>query len=276
MHNTNKQTINIVLAADLNYQSHLQTLIKSICFHHQHVKFYLLHKEYSPEWFDIMNQYLSPLNSKIISAYVLIDFSQFKQPAHITESTYYRSLIQDIDEERLLYLDSDIIIDNPIDELYFSEFENNYIISIPDLFINEMEHWYAEFPDMKPYFNAGVILFNNLRCREFHLKERFFQLANNYSFIYADQDILNILLKDKWKFANEKFNYQVCSIYANNKVIQEKLLRIKDNIEPHIIHYTSEYKPWKNYNVNSILREKYWFYFKLSWEDIYQKHSINT
>lgn len=79
----------IMLAADTGYQVQLETLIKSLCYHHTNLKIYLFHKEFPLEWFEHINTLIAPLNSEIIPALVNVDLSTLKTMDHITETTYF-------------------------------------------------------------------------------------------------------------------------------------------------------------------------------------------
>lgn len=279
----NQQTsINIVLAADRNYAEQVITLIKSVCYHHRNVRFYLIHQDYPNEWFLAINKYLLNLESEIIPVTILGPFKfSTTLKEHITQSTFYRYLIPHIPEERVLYLDSDIIVDGNIEKMYFSDFNEKYILAVEDMYMSHVEHYYKEFPDMKPYFNAGVLLVNNKLWKENDLAEYLIQMTKQYpDVIYADQDILNIALKDKWGALHKRYNYQTGVMYGllpmdrnlSDEEILEKYQKQAHEVEPTIIHYTSKCKPWLNNKYFVLLREKYWFYYQLSWEEIKKRH----
>ncbi|TLU74830.1 hypothetical protein [Mannheimia varigena] len=73
----NNQPIVIALAADLGYQTQVETLIKSLAYHHTKLKIYLFHKTFPEEWFEIWNEKLALIGSEIISSTVLRDFSTY-------------------------------------------------------------------------------------------------------------------------------------------------------------------------------------------------------
>ena len=271
------------MAADRNYAEQIITLIKSFCYHHQNVRFYLIHQDYPSEWFAALNKHLVELEAEIIPATILksIRFDS-SLPEYITQATFYRYMLPKIPEERVLYLDSDIIIDGNIEEMYFSEFDGKYILAVEDMCLNHIiEHSYLEFPEMKPYFNAGVLLVNNTLWRENHLDEHLIQMTKQHlNVIYGDQDILNIVLKDKWNLLDKKYNYQTGFIHGfpqkdenmSDEEIKIKYQKQASEIQPKIIHYTSKYKPWLNSEYFVLLQEKYWFYYQLSWEEIKKRH----
>ncbi|WP_294087445.1 glycosyltransferase family 8 protein [uncultured Actinobacillus sp.] len=279
---TNKQqTINIALTADRNYAEQVITLIKSVCYHHKNVRFYLIHQDYPDEWFMALNQHLTNVGAEIIPVTVLDSFRfPSKLQEYITQATFYRYIIPEIPEDRVIYLDSDIVVDGNIEEMYFSDFNGKYVLAVEDMYISYTKHSYIEFPDLKPYFNAGVLLVNNKLWKENDLEGYLIQMTKQYpNVIYADQDILNIALKDKWGALHKRYNYQTGVIHGlprleENMSDEERIAKYQKQVneaEPTIIHYTSKYKPWLNNKYFVLLREKYWFYYQLSWEEI-KKH----
>lgn len=279
-------TINIVLAADLNFSEQLTTLIKSICYHHRNVRFYLIHKQFTNEWFEVLNKKLAVLDSEIISARIvdLEDFSHLIKTNNFTESICYRYLIPEIQEERVLYLDADIVVDGKIDELYFSDFNGKLLLAVKDCFINDIEY----SPNIRPYFNSGVMLINNDLWRKLNITEKLLSITRRLNeTVLLDQDALNIVLAGQWNEIAPIYNYQtgILNLVFESKVLKNSLLtqmsadelweyyqqEIRE-ISPKIIHYTTEFKPWKNSNTDVLLKEKYWFYYQLDWEDIYKNH----
>lgn len=276
----NKQVINIALAADRNYAEQVITLIKSVCYHHKNVRFYLIHQDYPDEWFMALNQHLTNVGAEIIPVTVLDSFRfPSKLQEYITQATFYRYIIPEIPEDRVIYLDSDIVVDGNIEEMYFSDFNGKYVLAVEDMYISYTKHSYIEFPDLKPYFNAGVLLVNNKLWKENDLAEYLIQMTKQYpNVMFGDQDILNIVLKDKWGILSNVYNYQTGVIHGfprleENMPDKERIAKYQKQVneaEPTIIHYTSKYKPWLNNKYFVLLREKYWFYYQLSWEEIKQ------
>lgn len=146
----NKQVINIALAADRNYAEQIITLIKSVCYHHKNVRFYLIHQDYPEEWLLALNKNLVGLNAELIPITMLHPFEfDNKLLEHITQASFYRYTIPEIPEDRILYLDSDIVVDGNIEEMYFSDFNGKYALAVEDMYINHTKHSYMEFPDLK-------------------------------------------------------------------------------------------------------------------------------
>ena len=257
------------------------TLIKSVCYHHRNVRFYLIHQDYPSEWFLALNKHLVELKAEIIPVTILKPFNfDIKLEKYITQSTFYRYLIPDIPEEKILYLDSDIIVDGNIENMYSLEFNEILAYAVKDMYISYVEHDCPGYSNMKPYFNAGVLLINNRLWQKNRLKEHLIQVTQECPGVsIADQDILNIVLKDKWGILSEKYNYQTGAMHCfpikelpDEEIISKYRSQISE-IQPKIIHYTTKLKPWIRQNRYIILlKEKYWFYYQLSWEEIKKRH----
>ncbi|MGQ0286281.1 glycosyltransferase family 8 protein [Pasteurellaceae bacterium 22721_9_1] len=276
---TDKQIV-IALAADLNYSEQVITLIKSVCYHHQNVKFYLLNKEFPDEWFQVLNKSLNKIECQIIDVKVITDiFDGFTVLNRITSPTCYRYFISDLPEDRILYLDCDIVIDDNIDEFYSMDFKDNLVMATEDPYTNssKVSHSYEDFPDMKPYFGAGVLLVNNKLWKEQNITATLCEYTLKYpNLIYLDQDVLNIVCKNKWGSINKIYNYQLHAkvVLRAANMLEELAEFDKLATPPKIIHFTGPYKPWLNIKdeVTPEFRTKYWFYNGLEWSDIIQKH----
>lgn len=272
----NEKQLIIALAADLNYETQLTTLIKSICYQHKKfnikIKIYLLHKTFPNEWFVIINEKLKKINAEIISFKIDLDLSSYKTLPHITEATFYRLFIPYIPEERVIYLDSDIIVNNNLLDLMEISFNNKSLLAVEDFYLNNIDNSYAKKLNVLPYFNAGVLVFNvPLWKKESLLNNILNELKKeNNNFIYADQDLLNLYLHNHWKKIDCQYNLQIGTLFnlhkQKNKIKPKKWLKNK----PIIIHYTGLNKPWK-INDNNLYRDNYWFYYKLSWDDVLEK-----
>ncbi|MEG9531010.1 glycosyltransferase family 8 protein [Mannheimia indoligenes] len=269
----NTQPIVIALAADLGYQTQVETLIKSLAYHHTKLKIYLFHKTFPEEWFEIWNEKLALIGSEIISITVLRDFSTYQTRAHITEVSFYRYLISYLDEPRVLYLDSDIVVDGNLSEMYWRDFGDVLLLAVEDYVHNHIPV-YTDM-DLMPYFNSGVMLINNQEWKKYSVDAQLLAINQQYPHLtYSDQDALNIFFKGYWAKLPIEYNYQVDAIIElSYRRKQENLAKESGylSVVPKIIHYTSQYKPWKS-EFSQLMREKYWFYYGLEWKDILLRH----
>lgn len=270
----------IALAADLNYSEQVQTLIKSICYRHQNVRFYLFNKEFPLEWFHSLNDQLNQINCEILDAKVTYDWLEaYKTLPHVSETTFYRYMLPQLPDSRVLYLDCDIIVDAPLTNLFLLPLQGNWLAAAPDMLINRIDHSYPDFPYLKPYFNAGLMLVDNDKWREHGVQQDLFNLTTHYGaqLQYADQDVLNIHLQGKWLQLNPAYNYQVGSIRGlrNRKMMGWVEKAIELGKEAQIIHYTTSRKPWliTPPDENDVpKRDRYWFYQRLQWSEIIAYH----
>jgi len=166
-----------------------------------------------------------------------INYKSYNLPisdkSHLTESAFARIFLEDVIPSKYikcLYLDVDLYI-------------NDSIIELLNLKINKtcLAMTYGGIPTLNPffskfsnYFNSGVLLINLVKWRKLNVKKKCFELIDIYgSFEYADQDLLNIVLKDSWSELNYKFNY----LYPT-PITQTKLKT------PIIVHFAGKGKPW--------------------------------
>ena len=113
-----------------------------------------------------------------------------------TYSPYIKNLMTQkvpIEEKRLLYLDSDTIIDGSIEELFTMELSKPlYMV------IDIMWDFYKEKLGLNKssyYFNGGLILYNLDVWRKENCAERYLDYLQhcNKQYVLGDQDITNVL-----------------------------------------------------------------------------------
>lgn len=194
--------------------------------------------------------------------------------SYMSLSTYYRFFIFDLlkDYDRILYLDSDIIVDNDISFYATIDFENKPAICSPSIYVQNLltkniDHdftraYFSEVLKMKndnEYFNAGVILFNAKLIREKGVDQKFFEAISAIKNpVFQDQDILNSVLSINGgvKMISSEYNFtkgkriSLKRIFIN--ALQHQLGKKRNNWFT-IYHYVGKIKPWQNYNIDSSL-----------------------
>lgn len=268
--------MNIVLSADVQFSEQVKTLIKSVSYHNKNVHFYLLNKDYPSEWFQILNQYLAYFGSNIIDAKVDSEvISTFPTLDHISEASYFRYLLGQLPLDRVLYLDCDVVVTGSLTEIYYTDFGDNMMYAVEDAFLNIAPHSYKEFPDMKPYFNSGMLLIDLNKWRDQNIENQLMDLTKQaVNLYYGDQDAMNIILKGKWQALDKIYNYQTGSLIAFiQHKMPEALEKYKDlqGQQPKVIHYITRYKPWLVPEYDLPFRDQYWAYYQLEWQDIIRK-----
>lgn len=256
------ETNSIILAADSRFESQLTTTIKSICYYNSHLRFYLLNRDFSTEWFDYLNSYLEKINCYIYDVKINCDeIKNYKTFGHISsDSTFFRYFIpQFLDDEKALYLDCDLIVNGGLDILYQVNLEDNFVGAVSD-FISPSE------------FNAGVLLINNQRWKAENITQKaleFHQVHSNEIKEGADQYVLNKLFKSAWQELHPYVNYQLGKDFLNG--YKPNLIEDIGEDIPLILHYNTVAKPWlPNYAMR--FRHYYWYYHNLEWYKIIDKH----
>lgn len=180
------------------------------------------------------------------------DFNDFFINAHISYETYFRIIAPEIiREERILYLDSDLIIRDNLDSLYFAEVESYAVAACKD-YKAQNRKINLNIPKEAPYFNAGVLLMNLDYWRKYDLTTKLIEYIHSMKskLIYWDQDALNALLYNQVLILEDKWNVQTASF--ESRLINQDVL-----LSPNIIHFTGASKPWHISNNNQFKQEYY-------------------
>ena len=162
--------------------------------------------------------------------------------------------------ERAVYLDSDMIINGPVDELLSYELDGEMIaavedVSIPYLVLNHDKKRVRYMQkigirEIRSYFNSGLIVFSNKDIDIKWYLKRLKKMMFDGNYLYPDQDILNVIFQDIAKILPFRYNYQVMFGTDYEKLLSEaegedryrEYKEASDN--PVIIHYIGSDKPW--------------------------------
>lgn len=176
---------------------------------------------------------------------------------YYTNTTYFRLFLPELYPQynKVLYLDSDIIVLGDISKLYNTHMGTNLVAAAPDDIIqyNKVFQDYAELvvgvAKYKHYFNAGVLLMNLDALRKFNFQEKFLYLLEKVKFSVAqDQDYLNRLCKGRVTLISHDWDVMP---YVNTETKPEDIK---------LIHYNFAYKPWHFEDV--VYNEYFWEYAK--------------
>lgn len=246
--------IHILCCIDNNYTMPLGVLIKSI-----------LLKNTTPITFHIMTNNVQQSNKDLLSSLInhitsyinfydinedLLKSMPIRETGYLSIATYMRIFAQEIlpyHLNKILYLDCDILVNNPLDDLWNINIENFSIAAVLDVItFDEDVYDRLKYDKNEGYFNAGVLLINLKKWREINLLKQAlgYIQSNKQRIINEDQDVLNALLHKDKKLIPLKFN-------ATYSVFEKQSLFLKDYNEeieeaiykPTIIHFTY-IKPW--------------------------------
>lgn len=160
---------------------------------------------------------------------------------YYSKSTYYRLFIPNLYPmyDKVLYLDSDIVICGDISKLYNVDLGTNLVGAITDGAILQVKQFqdYVEnrvgVERYEHYFNAGILLMNNKRLREIGFEDLFIDLLTMVKFNVAqDQDYLNAICRGKVTYIENAWNQMPVNYVDYGKK------------KPNLVHYNLSFKPW--------------------------------
>ena len=257
----------IVLVGDQAYQEQVSTAIKSILYYNKNVKIYVFNQGLSDEWFRDFNELAEQLDSELVNVsldQVTISPEWLTQD-HISSATYARYFIpQFVAEERVLYLDSDLVVNRDLQPLFDIPLESKLVAAVGDA------GGYG--------FNAGVLLIDNQAWKERQLQETFIKETDRIMGLVqsgqmedfnGDQTVLNHVLAQDWLPLDKSYNLQVGHDLVAFYSGWDGHFELAQ--EPLIIHYTTYRKPW-NSEISYRYRQLWWDFQALSLEEISAHH----
>ena len=248
----------VVFAGDYAYIRQIETAMKSLCRHNSHVKIYLLNQDIPQEWFSQIRIYLQEIGGDLIDCKLI--GQQFKMNwsnklPHINHMTFARYFIPDfVTEDKVLYLDSDLIVTGDLTDLFELDLGENYLAAARSCFGAGLG------------FNAGVLLINNKKWRSENIRQQLIELTEkeHENVKEGDQSILNMLFKDQYSLLEDKYNFQIGFDAGAAEKNHAFIFEIPLTPLPKILHYISPDKPWKQFSVGR-LREEWWKYSFMEW-----------
>ncbi|OCG28528.1 lipopolysaccharide 1,3-galactosyltransferase [Gilliamella sp. HK2] len=190
-----------------------------------------------------------------ITIYLVDDHNLSNLPTtkNWTIATYFRFIVADYfykKTDKILYLDADIICKGSLQELVTLQFDNNiaYVVTEKDpIWWKKCAIRLNEHKLSSGYFNAGFLLINLEKWKEFNINVKALNLLSDSdlskNFTHLDQDVLNLLLREKVKYLDRKYNQQVSINYElKYKTKLKSYTSITDKTI--LIHYIGPSKPW--------------------------------
>lgn len=237
---SHKIYIHLLCDKTLSYENRIK-FNELICQYRQKIKIY--------------NIDLSDISKKIKS----------KELDRVSKGTLYRLMIPElINAEKIIYLDSDIIVNLDISSLWDINIDNYLLGAVLDIESSRNDRRFKKFyesinVDLNRYFNAGVIIFNLNRLKNFKLLDKSVDfLSNKVNAPHLDQTVLNYFFKnDDVKLIDKKYNI----------IVPDNLIKTnfkENNIEGSkgIYHFAGIGKPWNG--IYSEYDKLYWKYLILS------------
>jgi len=198
----------------------------------------------------------------------------------LSATTFARYFVpQLVPEDKVLYLDCDIMVRSSLRPLWDTDISSCYIAGVPDLHVIKNGRIRQRFDGQllpENYVNAGVLLINNKLWKQKGKSEKLikFTVENYKKLIFNDQDAINYICREKIKLLPFCWNVMGClyktDLFSDRADFNE-IIKQRDNARirhfhawkknwfmPHREEYLSlmGQSPWKNLIPKDDLPEK--------------------
>lgn len=158
---------------------------------------------------------------------------------YFTAAAFSRLFIPELlqDEQRALYLDSDVLVLRSLYGLYQSDMGGKPLLMVQDIDSVRIRRSL----NLPRYFNTGVILFDLERCRQLQLTRYWREYLNSTEqrLPFADQDVINIISQREIGELPVCYNMQSDPSRPGNT---QAIVSAWDRVV--VLHFLSENKPW--------------------------------
>lgn len=182
-------------------------------------------------------------------------FSEFQTIGHISQVTYARLLIPRVfpaSVSKVLYLDADLLVMGALESLWETDLRGAVLGAVTDIGVDQIVKQGGAgrlgVPEVRDYFNAGVLLIDLDRWRQMRISETALDyLARHPRSPYSDQDALNVACDKLWKKLDPRWNFQ--------DHINRRISDLLPEGRPEIVHFATAHKPW-NTGLNTELYDE--------------------
>ena len=183
-----------------------------------------------------------------------------KENLHVSTTALFKFDLANLfpHDDKILYIDGDVLIQSDLVSLYNTDIENVYAgvtvdyggLKYPSDFQKRLKIKH------KYYFNSGMMLLNLSKIRKDGIPEKLVKYRIEGINFYMDQDALNVVFKEKVKYLSLNDNFVItCWRNQDESILtdffglpkQEKMIDYLNSAN--IVHYASADKPSKYYDV---------------------------
>lgn len=216
------------------------------------------------------------ISVRVMNISKLVGGLSFYTWAHFTNNTYYRLLTPDVFAlyDKVLYLDSDVVVNHDIYELFEIDVEGYYLAATYDTHVvsyctqdppreqraYNIKELKMENPEQ--YFQAGVAIFNIKEIRRDYGEGYLIQQGLTHKLRWLDQDLLNMLfygkilrLPNHWDVMTANKAPGIDEYYLPEPLRREYY---EARREPYGIHYIGRSMPC--YTIVPDMYEYFWKY----------------
>lgn len=268
--------ISVALCADKNVEVGLHVTLYSLLESSQNpIKINLIQKGYKAKDINKINQTLQPFQNQYELNVIEFDEQIFRgyKGLHGNKFPYVKIMLPSlVSDEKLIYLDSDLVIKKELSSLYLQDLEGYVLGAFPETVIkNSLEKdtfFHIGLDEDAKHLNSGVMLIDVKKWNELEVTNQCLDVFEKYGNTFRGLDpILNcVFYKNNFYQLDKSYNY---ALYPNSPPLSEYFNSI--------FHFVGSPKPWdllgenlnKNYKLfEEILRKtafsKYKSYLNIS------------
>ncbi|WP_302370602.1 glycosyltransferase family 8 protein [Acidaminococcus massiliensis] len=268
------EKISIVLASDDNYAQHGAVACASILVNHKGelpIHFYYFDDGISEEKQAGIAATVTERKGSITFIPTVQREIQAHTSGHVNRAAYLRLLIPELvpgNVDRVIYLDTDLVVLDDIQELWDMDLGGKPLGAVPDLGIlasSRMRRQKEEtlgIKEGKLYFNSGVMVMDLKAWRENQYGPQVIRCVEEGNFRHHDQDGLNKVFQDNWQPLPLRWNVIPPVFTLPVKVLKKsrwRNLALEALERPAVFHWAGRYKPWE-FAPKGHFNEKYYTY----------------
>ena len=269
--------MNVLFCFDKRYEQHFGVALTSLLFNNKTlcIQVYIITDVASQNLIKNLNQLKKNKQIEGFHIYEVENknFPKLKVSLHISEAAYYRlivtNLLPDI-LDKILYLDSDLVVVSPLQELYETDINSYYLAAYGSTSKTFQKRLNLQ---NNLYFNSGVMLINLKKWREDKIGEKAIEFAKKNPEILKnwDQDALNKVIDGQLLVLERKWN-SLIDLGREKQMNYDKNNNNNFLKEANIIHFVGSSKPWFFWIINP-KKQIYWLYLNQS---LWSKSLIQT
>lgn len=274
-----QHSVNIVLSSDNTYAAYMGVLIQSIIQNSSEKYNYdiiILHTDISEENRILLQSLAGGINNFSIRFTDIsneISDRKFEVWAHYKKYNVYRLVAPDVlaNFDKAVYLDSDIVVNKDIADLYNTDVSNYLIAAVPEIRVyswlddedNPMHQYVAEIlrlPKGHIYFNSGVLVYNLAKFRNTCSSDYMLDICAQRRWQYIDQDVLNIVCAEDTLYLPMNWNVMISADNLATEInsplsMYQNYCSARKN--PYAVHYAGNFLPFRVPTV-----DMYWYFWK--------------
>ena len=237
-----------------------------------HINFYVLGdglSTYSILSLTNMNRFMGVRVNVMDKSDLLKTYENINQSRHVTPAALLKFFLPQIfyNYDKILYLDSDIIVQDDLSELYNTDISDKYAVGIKDtLCVVNRQYMDNVGINNEFYFNSGVMLLNLKKMRDDNITEKLIKYRLEVPQHFMDQDAFNAIIGSNVRFVSWKYNFlnyymtvldtrQLSSFFGYD--FNKPFWKIYDSAI--ILHLGGKEKPWnQDMGYLSVIWHKYY------------------